>query len=146
MVWLLLAGLVVLGIRAGRARPRRRRSELGVGPSDVAELDAIARRVTLEHFTPASSALIRHLRLIQARGVPARRVEATCWPRRWYLGFADGTDVVIAADDPTAVVALRVSLSSGAVRLRRVDVVSGGVELEFAGGLGRHRVLAVADA
>ena len=50
------AGLVVLGIRAGRARPRRPRSELGVRASDVAELDAIARRPDATHLAALRAA------------------------------------------------------------------------------------------
>lgn len=158
VVWGVLAGLVTLAalLHRGRRRPSRRpgppvsphpaaTTDLGLDPADVAELQAVARRVLGELPEP-SSALVRHLQVLVARGVPVRRIDASGWPQRWFLGFADGSRVVVTAPDPTPVIAMRLAIVHGTVRLQRILHVEGGLQLEFAGVQARHRVLAVADA
>lgn len=147
MVWLALAGLVAIALIAGRRRRRRPRAVgiPGVTPEDLAELNLAARGIAAE--AAASSALVRHLRMIEARGVPVRRVEPTVWPERWYLGFADGTAIVIGAQSPTVIIAVRLSLTrSPPVHVTKVQPVTQGLRLELTGGRARHQVLAVADA
>lgn len=149
--WVGMGGLVVLVALLDRARASvrgaalRGASGLGLSPRDVVELNRIARRVIRDHLTP-SSALVRHLCVIQERGTPVRRIEPTEWEGRWYLGFADGTSVVISADSPSTVLSLRVALLTGSVTVVGVSVVDHGLQLDLFGGRTRRRVLAVADA
>lgn len=90
---------------------------------------------------------MRHLRLIESRGVPVRRVDPTAWPQRWYLGFADGTAIVIGAENVVAILRLRVALTrAGTLRVARVRQTAQGFWLDLAEGRVQHRVLAVADA
>lgn len=140
-----MGALVVLAAAYDRSRRHTRAvSALGLHPSDVAELNAIARRIVREHLTP-SSALVRHLCVIQERGTPVSRIEPTEWENRWYLGFADGTSVVISADCPSTILLIRAALLNGSVTVVGVSVVDGGLQLDLFGGRTRSRVLAVAD-
>lgn len=140
----MLAALVLLARQWIRTRSAAA-SSLGLHPADVAELNSIARRIVREHLSP-SSTLVRHLCAIQERATPVRRIEPTEWEGRWYLGFADGTSVVISADCPSTVLAIRAALLHGSVTVVGVRIVDHGLQLDLIGGRRRNRVLAVADA
>ncbi|WP_232549782.1 hypothetical protein [Propioniciclava soli] len=145
-LWIVLVALVLLAHRWMRTRSAAvASSRLGLHPADVAELNRIARRLVRDHLTP-SSTLVRHLCVVQDRAVPVRRIEPTEWEGRWYLGFADGTSVVIAADCPATVLAIRAALLHGSVTVVGVRIVDHGLQLDLMGGRQRKSVLAVADA
>lgn len=146
--------LVVLAVLAAvaswaahplRRRVRERRAVLGLDPDDIAELNAMARRVLLEYLE-SNTVLLHRTTMLQVRRVPLRRIDPTPFSKHWSLGFADGTSVLIRALDPATVLAMRLELPSATLALQRVSPSESGLELEFGGGRVPHRVLAFCGA
>lgn len=74
-------------------------------------------------------------------------MDPTDWPERWYLGFADGSAVVIGARDPGVIIGVRGTLCRyGTLHVVGVRPTAAGMWLELRSGRARHEVLAVADA
>ena len=148
-----MEGLIVLAVLAAltawAARPLRRHTRdqaaaLGLAPDDVAELNAAARRILLEHYE-SNATLLRRTRMLQLRGVPLRRIEPTPFSERWTLGFADGTSLLVSALNPATVIAMRLEMTTRTLALHRILLQERGLELEFTGGRKAHRVYAVSS-
>ena len=143
-----LVALVWLGssLRHRRSGPPPPVFDLDIDPADRAELERTARDVLAEHLAVRHAALLRHVRLIVGRGVPARSIQATDVQGQWYLVFADGTEMIVRSRHPGEVAELGMHLATGRVNLTGCAIEDGDLVLEFVAGRRRLRVLAVADA
>lgn len=92
----LLAWFVASVLAAALLGLRRSRRAVHLAPRDIAELDAIARRVMAEHHAHIAPSLECALGQIHGRQVPLARVTRGAAPRQWILHFADGSAILVA--------------------------------------------------
>lgn len=127
-------------------RLRDRADDLRLDPADIAELRAIAARVLLQNANAPAAGVPAQVTRILARGVPARGLQPSERPGRWYLTFADGSSLLVAPHRVRDIMILGTDLARGAAQLSGYAFEGDDLLLSFTGAGRPEDVLQVVMA